>query len=190
MKIIFKAFIAFLFVSSMQFQVHAQQAELDPENTLYMDLIDGRVVIKMYPEYAPNHVARIKELVREGFYDGIVFHRVLDGFMAQAGDPDGLNPETSGSGGSGQNIDAEFHNELSHFKGVVSMARSDDPNSADSQFFIMFGYRPNLDGQYTVWGEVDSGMRYVDKIKRGVVREGLTDPSKIIKMQVAADVKE
>lgn len=190
MKIIFKAFIAFLFISLTPYSVNAQQSDLDPENTLYLDLVDGRVVIKMYSEYAPKHVARIKELVRQGFYDGIVFHRVIDGFMAQTGDPDGANPELSGTGGSGQHIEAEFHTELSHFKGIVSMARASDPNSADSQFFIMFGYRPNLDGQYTIWGEVVSGMRYVDNIKRGLVSEGLTDPSKIIKMQVAADVKE
>lgn len=190
MKILFKVFIAFLFVTSTQISAFSQEEDLDPENTLYLDLIDGRVVIKMYPEYAPNHVTRIKELVRQGFYDGLVWHRVIDGFMAQTGDPDGADPEISGTGGSGQNIDAEFQTELSHFKGVASMARATDPNSADSQFFIMFGYRPDLDGQYTVWGEVVSGMRYVDKIKRGVVSEGLTDPSTIIKMQVAADVKE
>lgn len=190
MKVIFKAFVAFLVISMTSQLANAQRGQLDPENTLYLDLVDGRVVIKMFPEWAPNHVARIKELVREGFYDGLVWHRVIDGFMAQTGDPDGADPAISGTGGSGQNIDAEFHTNLSHFKGVASMARSTDPNSADSQFFIMFGYRPSLDGEYTVWGEVVSGMRYVDRIKRGVVSEGLTDPSKIIKMQVAADVNE
>ncbi len=190
MKNFYKAFLAILVISLTPHYASGQDTELDLENTLYMDLEAGRVVIKMYPEYAPNHVARIKELTREGFYDGLVFHRVIDGFMAQTGDPQGHDPAVSGSGGSGQNIDAEFHMELSHFKGMVSMARADDPNSADSQFFIMFGYRRGLDGQYTIWGEVVSGMRYADQIKRGLVREGLTDPTKIIKMQVAADATE
>ncbi len=161
----------------------AQDNELDLENTLYLELKDGRVVIKMYPELAPNHVARIKELTRQKFYDGLVFHRVLEGFMAQTGDPDG-----NGSGGSGKNIDAEF-SDTPHYKGMVSMARSDSVNSADSQWFICLGYSPHLDGIYTLWGEVVSGMKYVDKIKKGVVPE-LTDPDKIITLRVAADVEK
>ena len=117
----------------------------DPENTLYMDLEHGRVVIEMRPDLAPKHVEQIKRLARSGFYDGVVFHRVIDGFMAQGGDPTG-----TGTGGSGNNLPAEFSREP-HVRGVASMARSSDPNSADSQFFIVFSPAPHLDGQYTVW---------------------------------------
>lgn len=152
----------------------------DLENTLYIELKDGTVVIEMYPEKAPKHVARIKELAREGFYDGVVFHRVIDGFMAQTGDPKG-----TGTSGSGQKINAEF-NDVSHTRGVVSMARAASPNSADSQFFICFGDATFLDGQYTAWGKVTSGMEFVDKIKRG---EPPVDPDKMISVKVAADVK-
>jgi peptidylprolyl isomerase len=167
-------------VQSAQAQSAKQETNL--ENTLYLDLKDGRVTIKMRPDLAPNHVARIKELVREGFYDGIVFHRVIDGFMAQTGDPTG-----TGRGGSGQNLDAEFSLE-NHKRGVLSMARSQDPNSADSQFFIVFDDASFLDNQYTVWGEVSDGMDLVDKIKRGAEGSGaVDDPDKIVKMQVAAD---
>ena len=167
-------------VQSAQAQSAKQETNL--ENTLYLDLKDGRVTIKMRPDLAPNHVARIKELVRESFYDGIVFHRVIDGFMAQTGDPTG-----TGRGGSGQNLDAEFSLE-NHKRGVLSMARSQDPNSADSQFFIVFDDSSFLDNQYTVWGEVSDGMDLVDKIKRGAEGSGaVDDPDKIVKMQVAAD---
>ena len=167
-------------VQSAQAQSAKQETNL--ENTLYLDLKDGRVTIKMRPDLAPNHVARIKELVREGFYDGIVFHRVIDGFMAQTGDPTG-----TGRGGSGQNLDAEFSLE-NHKRGVLSMARSQDPNSADSQFFIVFDDSSFLDNQYTVWGEVSDGMDLVDKIKRGAEGSGaVDDPDMIVKMQVAAD---
>jgi peptidylprolyl isomerase len=152
----------------------------DLENTLYLDLTYGRVVIELRPDLAPKHVARIKELVRQGFYDGIVFHRVIEGFMAQTGDPTG-----TGMGGSGQKIDAEFSKEP--FKrGTLGMARSQSPNSADSQFFIMFAAGDFLNGQYTVWGQVVEGMEFVDKIKRG---EPPANPDKIVKMQVAADAK-
>lgn len=157
----------------------------DLENTLYLDVEGGRVVIEMRPDLAPNHVARIKELVREGFYDGIVFHRVIDGFMAQTGDPTG-----TGSGGSGKNLDAEFSNEK-HVRGVVSMARAQNPNSADSQFFIVFDESPWLDGQYTVWGQVTDGMEYIDAIKKGEGQGGVVrDPDAIVRIRVAADVKE
>src|ERR1700733_11017767 len=132
---------------------------LDPENTLYMDLPDGRVVIQMRPDLAPNHVARIKQLVREGFYNGLAFHRVIPGFMAQTGDPRG-----DGTGGSGQKLKAEF-SKAPHVRGTVSMARSSDPNSGDSQFFICFDDAPHLNGQYTVWGQVIEGMDHVDAIK-------------------------
>lgn len=155
----------------------------DPENTLYLDLKDGRVVIEMFPDKAPQHVARIKELVRQGFYDGIVFHRVIDGFMAQTGDPTG-----TGSGGSGQKLHAEF-NDVKHVRGTLSMARAGHPDSADSQFFIMLADSAHLDGQYTAWGKVVSGMEFVDNIKKGdsYNNGSVTDPDKIVKLQVAAD---
>ncbi|MBG50886.1 MAG: peptidylprolyl isomerase [Rhodobiaceae bacterium] len=150
----------------------------DPENTLLMDITHGRVTIELRPDLAPGHVARIKQLARDGFYDGIVFHRVIEGFMAQGGDPTG-----TGMGGSGENLRAEFSKEP-HVRGVCSMARAQDPNSADSQFFICFDDARFLDGQYTVWGKVIDGMDHVDAIKRG---EPVQDPDKIVKMQVAAD---
>lgn len=158
---------------------------LDPENTLYLDLKDGRVVIELRPDLAPDHVARIKELAREGFYDGIVFHRVIDGFMAQTGDPTG-----TGSGGSGKKLKAEFSKEP-HVRGTLSMARTNDPNSADSQFFIVFAPASYLDGKYTVWGRVVDGMEFVDMIKKGDRGNNgaVSNPDKIVKMQVAADVK-
>jgi peptidylprolyl isomerase len=152
----------------------------DPENTLFLDLQYGRVVIALRPDLAPQHVERIKQLVRQRFYDGLVFHRVIEGFMAQTGDPKG-----NGTGGSGQKIKAEFSREP-FVRGTVGMARAQDPNSGDSQFFIMFASTPSLNNSYTVWGRVISGMEFVDKIKRG---EPPRDPDKIIRMQVAADVK-
>ena len=156
----------------------------DPENTLVLELKDGPAVIVMRPDLAPNHVRRIKELVRQGFYDGIVFHRVIRGFMAQTGDPTG-----TGTGGTGQKLKAEFSREP-HKRGTVSMARTNDPNSADSQFFICFADAPFLDGKYTVWGQVVSGMEYVDLIKKGAPGSGaVDDPDKIIRMRVAADIK-
>ncbi|MDA0230547.1 MAG: peptidylprolyl isomerase [Proteobacteria bacterium] len=156
----------------------------DLENTIYLDLKDGRVVIELRPDLAPNHVARIKELTREGFYDGLKFHRVIDGFMAQTGDPDGR-----GTGGSGKNIKAEFSSET-HVRGTVSMARSQQPDSADSQFFIVFAPSKWLDGQYTVWGQVSEGMDFVDKIKKGKGDSGgVKDPDVIVRMQVAADAE-
>ena len=152
------------------------------ENAIYLDLKDGRVVIELRPDLAPNHVARIKELTRQGFYDGLKWHRVIDGFMAQTGDPKGL-----GTGGSGKNIDAEFSEEP-HVRGTVSMARSQKPDSADSQFFIVFAPSKWLDGQYTVWGEVTEGMDHVDQIKKGEDNSGrVEDPDVIVRMQVAAD---
>jgi peptidylprolyl isomerase len=156
---------------------------LDPENTLYMDLPFGRVVIELRPDKAPKTVARIKELVRQHFYDGLAFHRVIPGFMAQGGDPKG-----DGTGGSGQTIPAEF-NDMHHLRGTISMARSSDPNSADSQFFICFAPAPFLDGQYTAFGRVVSGMEYVDMIKKGNEEyDGeVQDPTRIVKMQVMAD---
>lgn len=157
----------------------------DLENTLYMELKTGRVTIEMRPDLAPNHVARIKELTREGFYDGVPFHRVIPGFMAQTGDPTG-----TGSGGSDKpDLKAEFSRQK-HVRGTVSMARTSDPNSANSQFFICFAPAPNLDGKYTVWGEVIEGMEFVDAIKKGdPARNGVvSDPDRIIHLRVAADV--
>ena len=153
----------------------------DLENTILMDLARGRVTIELRPDLAPGHVARIKELAREGFYNGVVFHRVIDGFMAQGGDPTG-----TGTGGSKKpNLKAEFSREP-HVRGICSMARSQSPDSANSQFFICFGDSGFLDRQYTVWGKVISGMEHVDALKRG---EPVQNPDKIVKMQVAADVK-
>ena len=167
------------------FFAQGEATALDLENTLYLDLKDGRVVIELRPDLAPNHVARIKELTRQGFYNGVVFHRVIDGFMAQTGDPTG-----TGTGGSGKKLKAEFSNEP-HVRGTLSMARTPDPDSADSQFFICFAPASFLDRQYTVWGKVVEGMEFVDKIKKGSQsRNGqVSDPDKIVKMQVAADAK-
>ena len=151
----------------------------DPDNTLVMDIDHGRVLIELKPDLAPNHVARIKDLAREGFYDGIVFHRVIEGFMAQSGDPTG-----TGTGGSGRNLAQEF-SDAPHVRGTASMARATDPNSADSQFFICFDDAPFLNGQYTVWGQVVEGMEHVDRIKRG---EPVQDPDRIVQMRVATDL--
>jgi cyclophilin family peptidyl-prolyl cis-trans isomerase len=151
----------------------------DPENTLVLDTTQGRVVIEMRPDLAPGHVERIKKLARAKFYDGIVFHRVIDGFMAQTGCPHG-----TGTGGSDYpNLAAEFNAEP-HVRGVCSMARAASPNSANSQFFICFDDATFLDRQYTAWGKVIEGMENVDKIKRG---EPVQNPDKIITMRVAAD---
>ena len=161
---------------------------MDPENTLILELsTGGPVVIQMFPEIAPNHVARFKELTREGYYDGVVFHRVIDGFMAQTGDPTG-----TGSGGSGQNIKAEF-NDMHHDRGVVSTARAGHPDSADSQFFMMLAPSPHLDGQYTAWGKIVEGMDFVDAITKGPSHMNGSVPEedrdRIVSMKVAADVK-
>jgi peptidylprolyl isomerase len=156
-----------------------------PENVLVMQLKDGTVLIELRPDLAPKHVARIKELTRKGFYDGLVFHRVIDGFMAQGGDPDG-----TGMGGSGVKLPAEFSKEP-FVRGTVGMARSQNPNSGDSQFFICFAPAPFLDGQYTVWGKVIEGMQYVDKIKRGAGPNGeVNNPDRIISMKVQADMQK
>lgn len=152
----------------------------DPENTLIIETTKGRVVIALRPDLAPKHVTHIKKLVREGFYDGIVFHRVLEGFMAQTGCPKG-----TGTGGSSYpNLKAEFNAEP-HVRGVCSMARSQNPDSANSQFFICFADARFLDRQYTAWGQVIEGMENVDKLKRG---EPVRDPDKMLSVKVAADV--
>ena len=157
---------------------------LDPENTLYLDIKQGRVVIQLLPDVAPMHVQQIKTLVRQGFYDGTVFHRVIEGFMAQGGDPTG-----TGTGGSElPNIRSEFSDKAKFQRGTCGMARSQSPHSANSQFFIMFEPASHLNGQYTVWGQVVEGMEFVDQIKRGSGGGGtVSNPEKIEKMSVAAD---
>lgn len=152
-------------------------------DTLHLELKSGPVVIELRPDLAPKHVERIKELANEGFYDGIVFHRVIPGFMAQTGDPTG-----TGSGGSSKpDLKAEFSKEK-HVRGTCSMARTGDPNSANSQFFICFADAPWLDGQYTVWGRVTSGMEHVDAIKKGQAQSGAVsgEPDRIMRMRPAA----
>ncbi|HEX4890446.1 MAG TPA: peptidylprolyl isomerase [Alphaproteobacteria bacterium] len=179
-------FAAVLYVMSGLFVGGAARAA-GLEDTLYLDLKDGRVVIELYPEVAPGHVERIKTLARKGFYNGVVFHRVIEGFMAQTGDPTG-----TGMGGSDlPDLKAEF-NDAKHVRGTLSMARSSDPDSANSQFFICFTAASFLDGQYTAFGRVVKGMEYVDAIKRGDEADNgqVSDPDKIVKLQVAADIKE
>ncbi|MEM6411731.1 MAG: peptidylprolyl isomerase [Pseudomonadota bacterium] len=152
----------------------------DPENTLILETSKGKVTIELKPELAPNHVARIKELAREGFYDGIVFHRVIDGFMAQCGCPQG-----TGMGGSDKPDLAQEFSAEPHLRGTCSMARTNDPNSANSQFFICFEPSRFLDNQYTVWGQVTEGMEAVDQLKRG---EPVRDPDSIVSMKVLSDI--
>ena len=158
--------------------------QMPAKDFINMKLKTGNVLIKLRPDLAPNHVKRISQLVEEGFYDGLKFHRVIPDFMAQGGDPLG-----NGTGGSGQNIDAEFSSEK-HIRGTVSMARAQDPNSADSQFFICFTDASWLDGQYTIWGQVVEGMEHIDKIKKGDGGNGeVTNPDKIISMKLVAKKK-
>ena len=180
------AAIATLATGALMSEDANAQPKLDPENTIYLDLKQGRVVIELLPDIAPHHVERIKTLARKGFYDGTPFHRVIEGFMAQGGDPTG-----TGTGGSDlPNLKAEFTNKRHFLRGTCGMARSSSPDSANSQFFIMFAPAPHLDGQYTIWGQVVEGMQFVDEIKRGSGSSGtVTDPDKIIHMRVAADVK-
>lgn len=164
----------------------AGPAASDPENTLILTLKDGKVVIRLRPDIAPKHAERLKTLARKGFYDGLKFHRVIEGFMAQTGDPRG-----NGTGGSDlPNLSAEF-NPMPFERGVLGMARSQDPNSANSQFFIMFANGAFLNGKYTAFGEVVSGMEFVDMIKKGdkAANGSVSDPDRIVKLQVAADVK-
>ncbi|VAW16188.1 Peptidyl-prolyl cis-trans isomerase [hydrothermal vent metagenome] len=156
-------------------------SNFDPENTLVLETSKGEVTIGLRPDLAPKHVERIKELAREGFYDGIVFHRVIDGFMAQAGCPHG-----TGVGGSDKPDLAQEFNDENHVRGTCSMARTQNPDSANSQFFICFDDTPFLNRQYTVWGQVTKGMDVVDQLERG---EPVANPDKIIKMSVAADTK-
>ena len=167
----------------------------EPENTLVVTLKDGDVVIGLRPDLAPRHVEQIKALVREGAYDNVAFHRVIDGFMAQTGDvqygdlAEGFNADAVGTGGSSKpDLPAEFSSE-SFVRGVVGMARAQDPNSANSQFFIMFAAAPPLDGEYTIVGTVESGMEFVDRIKRGDRKANgvVTEPDRMVKVKVQAD---
>lgn len=162
------------------------ETEKKLSNTIYLELKDGRVIIEMLPDIAPMHVQQIKKLVRGKFYDNLTFHRVIDGFMVQGGDPKG-----DGTGGAGKTIPSEFST-LSHKRGAVSMARSQDPNSASSQFFIVTQDSLFLDGQYTIWGCVISGMEHVDKIKQGDMKKNgmVTNPDKIVSMKIALDVEK
>lgn len=168
-------------VGLLSFTLNAKEKD----NMLYLDLKDGRVVIELLPDIAPKHVERVKKLVREGFYDGLKFHRVIDGFMAQTGDPTG-----TGAGGSDYpDLPAEF-SDTPFERGTIGAARTMDPDSANSQFFICFDDAPHLNGSYTVWGRVVEGMEFVDKIKKGDPRTGaVQDPDVIVKMQLAADAK-
>ncbi|RVC63298.1 MAG: peptidylprolyl isomerase [Mesorhizobium sp.] len=168
----------------------------DPENTMVITLKDGDVTVALRPDLAPKHVAQIKKLVREGAYDNVAFHRVIDGFMAQTGDvkfgnmKKGFNPQAVGTGGSDlPDLPAEFSQTEHYKRGVVGMARSQDPNSANSQFFIMFAPASSLDGQYTIVGNVVSGMELVDNIKKGDEADNgtVSDPDRMIKVRIATD---
>ena len=181
------AFKRFAFaIAALALAFAAPALAADPENTLVLELPAGKVLIELRPDLAPNHAARIKELARKGFYDGTPFHRVIDRFMAQGGDPTG-----TGTGGSGTKLRAEFSGEP-FVRGIVGMARSASPDSADSQFFIMLGSAPSLDGRYTVIGQVVEGMDVVDHIKKGDPSDNgaVSKPDKLIRMQVLADVKK
>ncbi|MEO6954498.1 MAG: peptidylprolyl isomerase [Polyangia bacterium] len=179
---------AFFVVSTAVGTAYADpKAKLDPQNTVYLDLKQGRVVIKLRPDLAPKHVERIKTLCKMGFYDNTPFHRVIPGFMAQGGDPSG-----TGTGGSKlPDLPAEFTTAAKFVRGTVGAARTQNPNSANSQFYLMFAPAPSLDGQYTIWGEVTDGMQFVDQIKAGSEANNgtVTNPDRIVHMRLAADVK-
>lgn len=176
-------FIVFFAMNCYASGMNEVEKNINPENTLVIELESGKVYLELYPEKAPEHVKRITELASEGFYDGIVFHRVIPGFMAQTGDPTG-----TGMGGSDKpDLKAEF-NDVKHVRGTASMARSQNPNSANSQFFICFEPAPHLDGQYTVWGQVIEGMDNIDKIKKGNSYSGqVNGPDKMIKVRLLKD---
>ncbi|ODT17562.1 MAG: peptidylprolyl isomerase [Mesorhizobium sp. SCN 65-12] len=193
-----KRLASFLVVLAALFMTPAPSFAADAENTMIITLKDGDVTIALRPDLAPKHVAQIKKLVRQGAYDNVVFHRVIDGFMAQTGDvkfgnaKKGFNADAVGTGGSDlPDLPAEFSKSEHYLRGVVGMARSQDPNSANSQFFIMFAPAPNLDGQYTIVGNVVGGMDLVDKIKKGDEAQNgtVTDPDRMIKVRIAADKK-
>jgi peptidylprolyl isomerase len=185
-KFLFLISFTILNLLFMTNQNQAANPNYDPENLLYIDTKDGRIVIELMPQIAPKHVERIKTLARRGFYDGVVFHRVIDGFMAQTGDPTG-----TGTGGSElPDLKAEFSDEP-HIRGAVSMARASSPNSANSQFFIVTKDSRFLDSQYTVFGRVIEGMEFVDKIKKGYGNNGMVQgPDKMLKVRVAKDLQK
>jgi peptidylprolyl isomerase len=173
-------------VAAASLLASSQAFAADPENTIYLDTKNGRVTLELLPKVAPKHVERIKILTRQGFYDGLKFHRVIEGFMAQTGDPRG-----DGTGGSDlPDVEAEFNQE-NFGRGAVGMARAQDPNSANSQFFICFGDASFLNGQYTVFARVTEGMDVIDRIKKGDPNDNgsVSNPDTIVKMQVAADAK-
>jgi cyclophilin family peptidyl-prolyl cis-trans isomerase len=183
-----------LVVALLGFSLAARAA--DPENTMIITLKDGDVTIALRPDLAPKHVEQIKKLVRDHEYDNVAFHRVIDGFMAQTGDvqfgdmKEGFDGDRVGTGGSQlPDLPAEFTDKAHFVRGVVGMARSQDPNSANSQFFIMFGEVPDLDGQYTIVGEVESGMEFVDAIKKGDKQQNgvVAEPDRMVKVSIAAD---
>ncbi|MGT2469080.1 peptidylprolyl isomerase [Mesorhizobium atlanticum] len=193
----FLVVLAGLFAASL-FSASGPAVAADKENTMVITLKDGDVTIALRPDLAPKHVAQIKKLVRDGAYDNVAFHRVIDGFMAQTGDvkfgnmKKGFDPQAVGTGGSDlPDLPAELSQSEQFARGVVGMARSQDPNSANSQFFIMFAPAPNLDGQYTIVGKVVGGMDLVDKIKKGDEADNgtVTDPDRMIKVRIAADGK-
>lgn len=178
--------LAFMLALVLTTGIAQAQKSPDPANTLILELKTGKVTIELRPDLAPKHVERVKRLAKEGFYDGLKFHRVIDGFMAQTGDPKG-----DGTGGSKyEDLPAEFSS--TPFKrGVIGAARTADPNSANSQFFIVFADAPHLNGQYTVWGRVIEGMEHVDKIKKGEPRSGrVASPDTIVRMYLLADAKK
>lgn len=182
-----KVFLSLMLIMGLFMNASAADnaKNIDKDNLLYLDVKYGRIVIEMLPAVAPKTVARIKELVKQKFYDGLKFHRVVPNFVVQGGDPTG-----TGMGGSGQNIPAEFNRNEHHTRGAVSMARAQDINSADSQFFIVLADAPYLDGQYTLWGRVIEGMNFVDMIKKGNPSTGMVnDPDIIVDMKLAADEK-
>jgi len=190
----FKGLAAFVVLAGLATGVMSAVAA-EPEDTIIITLKDGDVTVALRPDLAPKHVEQIKKLVREGAYDNVAFHRVIEGFMAQTGDvqygdmEDGYDPALVGTGGSElPDLPAEFSNEP-YVRGVVGMARAQDPNSANSQFFIMFAPAPSLDGQYTIVGAVESGMEFVDRIKKGenVLNGAVADPDRMIKVRIAAD---
>ncbi len=190
-----KKLAAFLVVFAALFGGASQAFAADPENTMVITLKDGDVVVALRPDLAPKHVAQIKKLVREGAYDNVAFHRVIDGFMAQTGDVQygnmkkGFDASLAGTGGSKEpDLPAEFSKEK-YVRGVVGMARSQDPNSANSQFFIMFAPASSLNGQYTIVGNVEKGMEFVDKIKKGDAADNgsVSDPDRMVKVRIAAD---
>ncbi|MBR2688795.1 MAG: peptidylprolyl isomerase [Aquamicrobium sp.] len=190
-----KKLAAFLVVFAGLFGGASQAFAADPENTMVITLKDGDVVVALRPDLAPKHVAQIKKLVREGAYDNVAFHRVIDGFMAQTGDVQygnmkkGFDASLAGTGGSKEpDLPAEFSKEK-YVRGVVGMARSQDPNSANSQFFIMFAPASSLNGQYTIVGNVEKGMEFVDKIKKGDAADNgsVSDPDRMVKVRIAAD---